>query len=990
MALKRKAIITERLESREAVERKFEIPTDLRTQEIIFRLSKEDTYIGAIAKQIWQAMEKHLPEWSGEKAPKSFELPKELAELIDPLEWNALLHEIEDEKVRLGETTPRVKEFLESRDYLSQVLREKKERLQWESIKVGEELMTEDEKKESRLFHELNKVVQDLAREMGFKRPIILEITRSGDFNAFVLQVAKEGGMEKDNTVPLRLFINAGLIDGLDKMLKNKSREPTLDHLAIVLAHEMAHLKQPGYNIDEPNKNREEHQRYEYDADTEALEAMDRAGYNPVTGIEFFEIMNQGRSKWQAVIGRFVEGKHPLTEARIKELWQIYQRPDHPYFSAQKEPEPLSKEALAETAKLLRHEFTKQIEKAESLEDWDKIIERLEKDPKMTLRDAEIVGRMLRMHTDARAAIAGAIEDLETNTGLAEAVLYLANYQQGIIEKAHREGSYFSQINFGELLGGKYLLFAPSIRGEKSGFLNLIDNIVHKEPLENLRSEFDSRQARRDREKEVVEFVQGHAIGNNVVEKNYFQTTAELFDPNNKMAVDFWSRYLGSTRRMDDQEIIEQAMRRIVARLAQRICLGFVSTKEYEEQEIDKKKEFLKILKEAREGKQEEPEKVEAFGSLDLGKLKQKVAERLSVYREPSRSIKAPQYKYPRREEYSVATKLLNYPERVPKEALALDAKLPEGLTPLQNILFKYFQATRKIFEKTLSEDFIKKEYDLDIPGSVEARQMHFEEIFDDFFFDVPEHGKRFLDGIDQYRSKKEISDYVRWLCFTPDKLKYYNEYLKQVSNLDPEFGIITTFYLGDDEKLKMPEELAGYLERVRTAAHHPVLKKILKSSQASGHTEDIRAITCKGQEPLKIKKRIFEKYIQSGFGIDLEKVDSENDKTKIREKIYQALTSQAETKNLPSDYYFWRSGNFTPDFWIKLKTFLGLTTEQKERKKYRKKIIKKEARSKDEDQIAALNRILSEEFMRLMADDPEEVDKCNSNIINIDEATKL
>jgi hypothetical protein len=993
---------TERLEAREALEQKFEIPADLRTQEIIFRLSKEDTYIGAIAKQIWQAMERHLPEWSGEKAPQFFELPKEFAESIDPLEWNALLHEIEDEKVRLGETTPMVKEFLESREHLNQILREKKEHLGRESIKVSDELMTEDEKKESKLFQELNRVVQDLAKEMGFKRPVILEITRSDVFNAYVLQVAKEGGMEKNNTVPLRLFINAGLIEGLDKLLKDKGKEPTLDHLAIVLAHEMAHLKQPGYNIDEPNKNREEHQRYEYDADTEALEAMDRAGYNPMAGIEFFEIMNQGRSKWKNIIGGFVEGRHPLTEVRIKELWQIYQRPDHPYFSAQKEPEPLSLKALAETSELLRHEFIKQIETAESLKDWDKIIERLEKDPKMTLRDAEIVGRMLRMHTDARVAIAGAVEELETNTGLAEAVLYVANHDQGLIEKGQK-----MYVNFEWMFSNGHSLSEPTIIDKPSlmGLTGLIGNIVKKESSENLRQEFDQRQARRDDELRFTEYIQNHGVGNEIVQNNYFSTVADLLDPNNEMAVAFWQNYFSQEVYKDEeaisdkQELIEKAKNLIVSHLAGAICLGVKKENSYEEEAIDVKEEFLKILKEVREGKPKEPGEAEAFGSLDLGKIKQRIAERLSTYREStSRSIERPQYKSPRRELYSINTRLLNYPERIPKEALKLEAKLPEELTPLQNILFKYFQVARKIFEKTLSEEFIKKEYGLDMPGSVEARQMHFEEIFEDFFFDVPEANRRFLDGIDSFRSQKEISDYVRWLYSTPNELEH-NHYLGEVSNLNPEFGIITTFFLGDDEKIKTPEELAGYLERVRTAAHHPVLKGILERNARNDSTEvrnketpeKIRVIIRKGRKPFEIKKKIFIRYIQAGLGIDLEKLNYDKIPDAAEEKIHQALTSRAEGKNLPSDYYFWRSGgNFTSDLWTKLKFLFGTSTKRKEQKQYRKYIIEHISRFRREEQKAALNQILSEEFMRLMADDQEEIDQCNSSFIDINQATKL
>ncbi len=219
---------------RERKESEFFLPMDLHTQEILFRLSKRDDFVGKLANKIWEAMSAQV----GEKENASsgaLSVPAEITKKIDPRQWTALQYEIENERICYGEITPQVKEFEESRDQLNGSIRKLRERLQWESIKVSTELMGEEEKKESKLFEELNEVVQDLARELGFTRPVILEITRSRECNAFVLNVAREGGIDGGNAVPLRFFVHAGLIESAGKLLASDKKQLTRDHLAAVL-----------------------------------------------------------------------------------------------------------------------------------------------------------------------------------------------------------------------------------------------------------------------------------------------------------------------------------------------------------------------------------------------------------------------------------------------------------------------------------------------------------------------------------------------------------------------------------------------------------------------------------------------------------------------------------------------------------------------------------------------------------------------------------
>ncbi|MBI4449931.1 M48 family metalloprotease, partial [Candidatus Uhrbacteria bacterium] len=398
------------VEGREPV---FALPTDLRTQETLFRMGASPTAGSRrLAEKVWSAIQKEIPNW-GEQPPEHFSLPPKVVEKLDPAEWNALLWEIEDERIRMGEITPRVQAFIDSRAQLDRSLRSTRERLQWEHFKVTQELMGEQEKKESKLHTELDTIVQDLARELGFDRPVVLEITRSTEFNAFVLQVAKEGGMERNDAIPLRIFVHAGLVANAQELLAATGKKLTRDHLAAILGHELAHLQQPSYHIDHPPEDHNERQRYEYDADTTALTAMDRAGYNPRAMIEIFELISRraGQSdRVGQVIGHYVNRSHPLTENRIKELWQVYQRPDQPFFSSSKEQEPLSDSALQEVDVLLRKQFERRLDGIETIAGWDSVLETLELDPRMTLHDLERVANVLKPQMDAYAAIAQAIE----------------------------------------------------------------------------------------------------------------------------------------------------------------------------------------------------------------------------------------------------------------------------------------------------------------------------------------------------------------------------------------------------------------------------------------------------------------------------------------------------------------------------------------------------------------------------------------------------
>lgn len=342
-----------------------------------------------------------------------------------------LLIEIDRERLLQGDQdVMERKVFLEARKETQQLVKEIRSRGLREYVDGMDELMTDKEKETSELYREMNEVLQNVAREMGFRRPVVVEITRSAELNAFIFQVDKEGeSYNEPSDEPVRVFVHAGLVSRLDQVLKKMGTSGiTKDHLAGLLGHELQHVIQPEYDLDKPPQDKDISKRFEYDSDLAGMEAADRAGYNPRGSIELYQALAKlSQNTPEKLIAHFF-GKHPISENRVKALEGEFQRPERVWFSADVTPESLSVEAVTESKELSRDVLLKKIDDARTSEDWDAILRSIEENPRATFQDAEYAMRAYKVFLDAQSWTVAAINELETGAlGLSQALVYAAN-----------------------------------------------------------------------------------------------------------------------------------------------------------------------------------------------------------------------------------------------------------------------------------------------------------------------------------------------------------------------------------------------------------------------------------------------------------------------------------------------------------------------------------------------------------------------------------
>ncbi|MDO8617529.1 MAG: M48 family metalloprotease [Candidatus Uhrbacteria bacterium] len=971
-------------------ERRFELPTDIKTQRILYELSREDTIVGKVASVIWEEMRLHIPAWEKEGAPQAFVLPKAMAKKIKEREWHALEYEMENERILGGEETPRVKEFMESRDQLDRSLRKFRERKLWEYVKTSEELMTPEEKESSALFKELNVGVQKLAEQFGFKREVVLEITRSQDFNAFVFSVAKEGGVDNPD-VPLRIYLHAGLVDALHEMMRERGNDLAVDHVMGILAHELAHLKQPAYHADADvhSRDKDETQRYEYDADARAIEVMDRSGFNPTAVIEVFEMMQKRGGGGEAVLQHYLTNTHPLDENRVKELRQVYENPSEPFFSAQKELTPLSKEAHEEVKKMLRKDLLQSLEHIKMLAAWDGVLKKLEEDPNMNLHDTAIVGRMLRVHADVRTAIAGASETLERDEGISEAIVLMANFYIQENEKA-LEGKKGANGFFNEYGWGGDSWSFLLVKQAPYEMAAIGDSIFERESSTDLRREFDERQRQPEEEQELLKFVYGHAFGNTVVEKKYIKNMQDLFNPMNHHAVNFWHQRIGwRVSDMDPMTLMEMARRELIKEISFLFTYGARKDVKYQTaKEINEKEEFLRVFFEEAE-KEEERQKIpeeraEASSTevshafLDLkaiGQIKAKLAERLSGYKEESKT-EVPVWQQSR--DYHMDVNLQKFPARVSLELVFSEEPLPEDFTPLQKVLARYLRAAWKIFERSLESEKLQKELGLTVKDDSEAKRILFEVLYYDFFFDTPEKTKRIsnLSLEEIKRHAPAFSQYLQavypvaqWIQGA-DGTKQGQSLAKYLptAHRQMEFDLIVNFTVADRSGVNDFETLGQHLEWIRAIKYHPGLKGVHDGSNHDLPTSWGLSYEHRREGLFKAKRRLFERMLRMGAVVPAD-TDLESSAWEVGHRMEQALTTRATEKGLPPRYFV--TGGKKENWMEWLQHDVKDTYQRKE-------------------EISQLQQIFSEEFMRLFADDIEEMKECKPDMIELERAIQI
>ncbi len=949
----------------------YRVPCDQDTQRAIYDLMKRPSYVGEVAQKVWGALQKERERALEEGADlgAEFVVPGEVAKTIKPEFWKALEYELEDDRICRGEITPRVKEFMESREMLAQSVRGVKERVYWEHIKTTDELMSDKEKEQSILFKETNQVLQRVVEQLGFKRPVELEITRSPDFNAFILGVAREGGIEETSNVPLRVFVHAGFIDNAKEFLAKQGKAFTPDHLAFILGHELAHLKQSGYNPDQPPDDDEENQRYEYDADTVGLEAADRAGYNPRAGIEMMESVQKHAAAWKQLLGHYFQKTHPVTENRVKELWQIYERPDQPFFSAAKKFDTFSPDVFHEVDRLLRKDFRRQIGEAVAMKDLEGIVERLEHDPKMTLRDVEMAGTRLREHIDMRMGLAAALHDLETDGPLSEVILARANRALSM------QDDYESRLVQDPALGQSSEKYAPwtyvfpqtnkAVYADIKGFSDSVREIALTEPAPTLVQEFSPRQVRPGSTERVRDFFLEHDV--NVDARGvYFKKIEELFDGANPQAVRFWDAYLkhGETKTRNiasHADIYPHCRALMVEWMTEKHVFGASQRQEYYDEQLTNKLAFIERLRSARA-----PTSPEVVGAWNLTGLKRMVEGRLAGYQAPvaqsSVVISATERKPLKQQAFTLDERLRAYAPLVPPEAYHLEAKPTLEATPLQSLAWRYLQAAHKIFEREMDSGHIRQEFKLEAASNPAAKQLLFEGVFSGLLCD----GDRIHDTIcqmtlEEVRTLPEVFDYLR--CLSVKRIPTYLDEDGQDRPKQAPFSVIVRGSLGDEARLQDEVTIGERLQRIRIASFHPSLLTYQYGTPGIKH-ENFGSAVVRAEDLFNLKRNIFRRYLELGWRSPMPN-GKEPSKRVLLERCKEALENRARAEGLPGDFFWMRELELGRG--SQLLRHLGFTSKQEEGAQRR-----------------LLNRLFSEEFMRLLADGAHEMERCDANAINL------
>jgi|GEM_PF-1393654 len=794
---------------REQRERKYDVPLDDITLRALFDLSQRKDRLGDCAQKIWDEVHTSRLATSHKHRRSSKDtltLSAETSSVIPPEYWKAVTAHIETERICYGETTPRVQEFLRSREQFDKSFYAQKSEWQHEAVAADMEPLTEAQKKSSLLYQELEPLVADIAKELGFTRPVRLEITRNPQMNAFVL--AADKGQEEFAHGPLRFYVNAGLITALQTVLKAAGKTLTQEHVLFVLGHELRHLRQQQYFHDVSGRSPEVTQRYEYDADAASLEANDRAGNSPRAGIEVMGLLNKVKNRTE-IVQHYLTQSHPMSENRVKALLKDFHRPDHPYVSADKPLTPLSEEALKDAEWLTRAEWSKKIQEAETCKDWEEVLETYEKDPRMTEHDAVLVGAQLRIFTEVRQAYAIAEHHLDTNTGLAKSLLYLIN--------AHLDPEKFSVVqNFLSAHHG-YSSSPPSPRAVYYSSIQQGDA-----PWS---ADYRKEREQKDDYAAHTAFVLQHGTEQKPLEALEFPNTQTLFDPANASAVAYWRALLAkdqSNNQIADQHrIAPDASEQDVMLHAKRVCIALLSPligeggsirRSYSgEQAITAYAAYEEVLK------QRPAPQIETVGAFDIGKLGDILKQRVGGYVKPVVIPEVPsvKVKIPESKSFGHTTKRLQRPV-ILQEMTYTHPENP-GLQPTEKLLARFQKRTSSIIREVVTPYGTSDSH---------AAYVHHRAFFEPFFdSDLKLKDQKATKSWEAITTKN-ISDHpeIRGLPIT---LRHLNQTLKRADN--------SPYWAEGNVALRQPLEtpletthdiasLAQRMEYGRLCRYHPLL----------------------------------------------------------------------------------------------------------------------------------------------------------------------
>lgn len=924
----KRAIVRLETEQREL----FSISRSERTLRILHRISLRSGKLRELARNVFYVL-KDTPEGGSLQVdPSYFDSTRELAA--------ALRYEVDSERLLYGEEdVPERQEFLRNRQNTQEHIRELKLRLGREQVNAETELLNEREKRESVLYQDVNQVLQDVARELGFQRPVALEISRTPMFNAFILRMAKEGqDFSKPSAEPIHVFVNAGLIRDLDKMFQEEGMVFTKDHLAGILGHELKHLTQPEYDLDDPgSQGAEVTQRHEYDADVGGFEAADHAGYNPRATIETYQMVAKKMGKgWQEAFNHYFQRTHPMSENRVKNLLEEYHRGDRILYSATAEYQPFSAGALDEAKNLVREELHQKLAAARSLDDWHTILDGIEHDPRATVRDMEVAMNYYKMHLDVRSAVAIAVRELRTGElGLRDAVLYTLN--------AYASGQ---PLHF-DLLEGQYEIQVPDL------MLKDLLPVVSQEALSDLEQEYDPSIVHTSQIKEIVDFTYEQTLMA-PLEQPTFASLEEALDPS------LWPdqlvrRFSGKTRAEMFNFLIEQ--------IATRILAGANAHTTFLEDDIDLKEAILKAMREVPGATAEEsgPDVNEAFPK-DFSGIRKALERRVSssgiqLGRGPDVSIKRP-----RSREYRLIARPFHSPVPV-DEGVA-------QTTPLNQLTARFLQIARSQFEIALGPERSRELTGQVIPNVPAVQDWLFKRYYHAFLFKLPDPEFP-IRSLSELREWGVLPEYVRLLPLhlrrlaspRPDQIA-----LRYLPGPDyPTQSMVGQIAQGqffDEMNTLTLKDLGDQLHRIRARRHHPVLKAIYEArGEKPGFSEqaeeELKSCYENSISLWRGKTQLVERWLAEG--LKLESVD----RTTFLQESKALLVGIAREQGLPDDFFLRSFGQEKfgeESWWQMLKRALARKREREPTWQEKEHIQKQ------------VDRLASEFFAAHFVDDAEEL----------------
>lgn len=911
----------------------------------------------------------------------------------------AYRRELEEERLLDGEETGEVRAFAETREATQEHIRTLKGKYALDYERNIHEVMPEEEKAESALYRDVVEIVERLVAEMGFQRPVNVEITRAPVFNAFVLRAEAEGEQfQEKSEQPMHVFIHSGLILEAQYMFGYGGKEFTKDHLASILAHELRHLRQPKYQSDKSSHDVQEIQRREYDADAGALEDMDRAGYNPRAFIEFHEVLMK-RSK-SGPIERVLEtylSNHPANEERMKELQKEFHRPDRVFFSAEKDYEQFSSGIIAEAERLTRKEFLETLQKARTIEDWHRIFDQLENDPKETLRSVEIAMSYFNVYADARLAIAAAEEEWRTGRfGLRDAMLFRMNAaaQEFAGNPPQSHPHTFDILHPGIQPYSKFPDYQHDMmRG------------LEKQDRDELHRDFIADAFDETSVTAIAHFSMVHGI-DEPLRNITFHTWEEAFDPENLDAQEFWKKMQGRNASPESQEKYFQEARAYILKRLACIFRGGVE-KSFEvrgDDKINKKEALVNMLREALKSPRGQPlgnhptpaetsrststfaeseNATTSFGAEGvLKKVLEAASQRVHRYTAPSSPRPDQPGEREKRMEYNLRTAPYRRMKPCSEKMFQRDAQdtitqeEKDQWTPLQQLTARALRIARTKFEQALSAEQLQRQIGHEVPDDVFQKDWLFREYYGGHLFRQLDNDKM-ADSIEDMRKFFYIPEYAHVIPFSlRSSLNLYHPrdtQGAQVAQYTSHIDIGTAVkHVGDAVKFSAVEiarhrttKTTGEdIERLRFFLHAPDMQRYRALARWGYNSYSLDSYIDSGDSnPQEAKRKVFMRWLKEGLPWQ----DAQGKQAILKER--------ARAEQLPEEFYLPNFYRGAPKIQSSVERFRRLF-EGSEKRHARKFQANQEA---DDNIIAVIDALADQSallYAALGADDREELDK--------------